>query len=210
MNETDPYETAVDRYDSWFDEHIPAYQTELNAVKELLPENKKGIEVGVGTGRFAAPLGITIGIDPSEEMSSMAKRRGINIIRGVAESLPVKNNSIDFLLMVTVICFLSDLKSSFREALRVLRPGGSIIIGFIDKKSSIGRSYEKKKRGSVFYSPAKFRSVNEVKNLLEKTGFSDFFFVQTLFNKPEEIKKQEQFIKGYGEGSFVVIRGIKQ
>lgn len=210
MNETDPYETAVDRYDSWFDEHIPAYQTELNAVKELLPENKKGIEVGVGTGRFAAPLGITIGIDPSKEMSSMAKMRGINIIRGVAESLPVKNNSIDFLLMVTVICFLKDLKSSFREALRVLRPDGSIIIGFIDKKSSIGRSYEKKKQGSVFYSPAKFRSVNEVKNLLEKTGFSDFSTVQTLFNKPEEIKKQEQFIKGYGKGSFVVIRGIKQ
>ncbi|MEN8152414.1 MAG: class I SAM-dependent methyltransferase [Acidobacteriota bacterium] len=212
MSETAPYETAdtVDRYEAWFENNIPAYKSELLAVKELLPENKTGIEIGVGTGRFSAPLGIKIGIDPSKEMGSRARKKGIHVIRGVAESLPLRNSSIDFLLMVTVICFLKDIKRSFMEGFRVLKPGGYFITGFVDRNSIIGRSYSGKKDKSTFYSAAEFYSPDEVRRLLAKTGFGNFSFVQTLFGKPDEIKKPQKFKKGYGEGSFVVLRGIKQ
>lgn len=39
----------------------------------LLPNIGKGVEIGVGTGRFSAPLGIKLGVDPSWEMSKLAR-----------------------------------------------------------------------------------------------------------------------------------------
>ncbi len=58
MPETEPFDTYPDRYDDWFDRHPAAYQSELAVVGELWPEEGVGLEIGVGTGRFAEPLGI--------------------------------------------------------------------------------------------------------------------------------------------------------
>jgi len=40
------------------------------------------IEIGVGTGKFAEPLGITYGVEPSENMYKIAQKLNINIIKG--------------------------------------------------------------------------------------------------------------------------------
>ena len=53
-----PFEAHQERYDSWFERHAAAYYSELLAVRALLPWEGRGLEVGVGTGRFAAPLGV--------------------------------------------------------------------------------------------------------------------------------------------------------
>ncbi|GAG24740.1 unnamed protein product [marine sediment metagenome] len=45
------FNSHADKYDKWFDRHRPAYLSEVKTVKELLPENGLGIEIGVGTGR---------------------------------------------------------------------------------------------------------------------------------------------------------------
>jgi hypothetical protein len=39
-----------------------------------LPKSNNGIEIDVGSGRFAAPLGIKVGIDPSSEMRDVAQK----------------------------------------------------------------------------------------------------------------------------------------
>jgi len=80
-------------YDAWFDSHHDLYQAELAAVRSLLPTCGKGIEIGVGTGRFAASLGIAVGVEPSPQMAEMARLRGINVIEGVAEDLPFDDGS---------------------------------------------------------------------------------------------------------------------
>ena len=53
------------RYDNWYDRHGAAYGSELLAVRSLLPWQGVGLEIGIGTGRFAAPLGVRFDIDPS-------------------------------------------------------------------------------------------------------------------------------------------------
>ena len=60
------------KYDEWYDRNPFAYLSELKAVQKALPEAGKGLEIGVGTGRFAAPLGISIGVDSSEKMIEIA------------------------------------------------------------------------------------------------------------------------------------------
>jgi ubiquinone/menaquinone biosynthesis C-methylase UbiE len=57
----------------------------------------------VGTGRFAAPLGIRIGIDPAESMRKIARKRKIEVLGGVAEYLPFKDSSCELVLMITEI-----------------------------------------------------------------------------------------------------------
>ena len=109
-------------YDNWFEKHSNLYQAELLAIKQAVPKNKIGIEIGVGTGRFAEPLNIKCGVEPSEGMAQIAKQRGVKIINAVAENLPIENQSYDFATMVTTVCFLTDIPKAFAEVHRILKP----------------------------------------------------------------------------------------
>jgi len=206
---TEPFEQYPTEYENWFEENRFAYQSELAALKEFIPDHKKGIEIGVGSGRFAVPLGIGIGIDPSSKMREIAKSYGLEIHNAVAEALPFSDACFDFALMVTTICFLDDVEVALKEAYRIIKPSGSLIIGFIDKDSPLGKLYQQRKRKSVFYDVATFYSMNEIVSQLKKVGFKDFNFAQTIFHTLTEIADIEPVEAGYGEGSFVVVRAIK-
>jgi len=209
MEKIEPFEEYPYQYEDWFERNRFAYESELRAIREQLPKGRRGIEIGVGSGRFAAPLGIKIGVDPSRKMIMLARERGIEVIQGVAEDLPIGDSRFDFALMVTTICFVEDIGASFREAYRILKPDGHLIIGFIDRESPIGRLYQLRKEKSRFYRVATFYSVDEVISNLRKAGFESFNFAQTLFHNIDEIKEVEPVREGYGEGSFVVIRAGK-
>jgi SAM-dependent methyltransferase len=209
MARTEPFDTHSQEYEQWFDKNPLAYQSELEAVRAQLPETGEGFEIGVGSGLFAVPLGIRHGVEPSEAMRELARNRGIEAVPGVAENLPYEDASFDYALMVTTICFVDDPAASFREAMRVLRPRGVFLIGFIDRESPIGRMYEKHKHESVFYRPATFYSVPELEKLLLEAGFRDISYTQTIFSSLDEISEVEPARPGWGEGSFVVIRAEK-
>jgi len=203
------FDKNVQQYEAWYVNHPFAYVSELHAVRELLPLKGNGIEIGVGTGRFSAPLGIGQGIEPSRPMAAVAKKKGINVVPGVAENLPYKDSEFDFCLMVTTVCFLDDIDLAFQEAYRVLKPHGSFIIGFVDKNSPIGRSYEQHKNESPFYKAATFYSVDDLLGHLKKARFLKFRFCQTLFGPLQDMQELSEVKEGFGEGSFVVIRADK-
>lgn len=114
-----------------------------------MPRFQRGLGVGVGTGRFSAPLGVSVGVDPSGAMIKVARERGVLVVRGVAERLPFGDEKFDLVLMVTVVFLLEDRATAFREAGRVLKPGGSIVVGFIDRDSPIGRRYQGEGEGKA-------------------------------------------------------------
>jgi len=212
MIKTDVFSEHVEAYEAWYDDHSFAFQSELAAIKEQLlklPENIKGIEVGLGTGRFSEPLGIKEGVEPSDEMAVKAIERGIEVVLGTAENIPHKDFQFDFVLFVT-ICHLSNIKEALKEANRVLKPKGSLIIGFIDKDQEIGRSYEEKRQQSTFFRYANFYTVDRITKLLNSAGFKNLEFNQTLFGTLEDINEVQLPKSGTGEGSFVVVRAIKK
>ncbi|MCJ7765741.1 MAG: hypothetical protein MUP09_07355 [Thiovulaceae bacterium] len=48
--------------EAWFEQHPEVYAAEMEAVGRVLPSFEKGIEIGVGSGRFSLPFGIKEGI----------------------------------------------------------------------------------------------------------------------------------------------------
>lgn len=206
MTKTAHFDEHPNDYDAWFKKHPDLYLAELEAVRSVIPASGNGVEIGVGTGRFAAALGIPIGVEPAPRMAELARQRGIEVLEGIAEALPFTDASFDFAVMVTVVCFLDDVALAFREACRVLKPNGILAIGFIDRESRLWQQYSQKKKQNQFYRDATFYSVSELVVLLNKTGFSNFAYRQTLF--PEETTNLS-VKEGYGKGGFVVIRAHK-
>jgi len=209
MARTGPFDKFPQDYEQWFDRNRYVYRSELAAVKQLIPEEGQGVEIGVGTGRFAEPLGIGFGVEPSEAMREIAEGKGLEVLEGTAERLPLEDESFDFALMVTTVCFLDDIERAFSEVYRILKPGGLFITGFVDRDSRVGRLYQKKKNKSRFYAEATFYSTGEVLSCLMETGFRDFRFAQTIFRDLKKIDSIEPVKEGFEEGSFVVIRGSK-
>jgi SAM-dependent methyltransferase len=205
MPKTAPFEEHTDRYEAWFEQHRDAYRSELDALRRLVPTMGDGIEIGVGSGRFAAPLGIEVGLDPSHEMLRYARERGIEVVRGVAEALPFGDATFDTALIVTTICFVDDVPRTLAEAERVLAPDGTLVIGYIDEDSPVGAIYQETKAENPFYREATFVSTDELVDALEDAGFTDFEFVQTIYHPPDEIDGPEPIEEGYGDGSFVGI-----
>jgi len=85
-----PFEKYSDAYDDWFRKNADTYAAELALIRRLLPPpGAFGMEVGAGSGKFAGPIGIRIGVEPSGEMAKKAVNQGIQVVRGVAEYLPL-------------------------------------------------------------------------------------------------------------------------
>lgn len=197
-----------ERYDAWFERHGNIYLSELKALQKALPEGD-GLEVGVGSGRFASPLDVKIGIDPSINMLRLAKKRGIEAILGVGEALPFKDRTFDFVLIVVTLCFVEEPEHVLREACRVLRSGGRLVVGEINKDSQWGRLYEAKRKESMFYKAANFYSGDDIIKMFDRAGIRYLESYQTLL-QPPTIEIEEEPGKGADKGGFVVIVGFKR
>lgn len=95
------------------------------------------LEIGVGTGANLAHLPPDVsltGIDTSEAMLREARAKvgsgpaQVRLLRADAMALPFADGEFDTVLSTYVMCSVPDLRTSLREALRVLRPGGDLLL----------------------------------------------------------------------------------
>lgn len=205
---TDFFDEHYKEYDAWYDRNKFAYLSELEAVKKVLPPDGYGLEIGVGSGRFAAPLGITVGIDPSEKMVELARGRGVDARLGRGEELSFEDSTFDYVAIIFTLCFSEDPVKVVAESARVLKRGARIIIGIIDKESFLGKAYQKKE--SIFYGHARFYGIGEVARILKTSGFSDLSYYQTIFDYPDSLNAVEKPVEGFGRGGFVVVGAVKK
>ncbi len=208
------FDSLAVKYDAWFDseEGKKLFPLELEAVKQLVEgEPKPWVEIGVGSGRFAEKLGVEFGLDPSEELLKIAKRRGIKVKKGIGEMMPFDDESFGMVLLVVTICFVEEPETVLKEAHRILKENGSVVVGLVPAKSKWGQLYiEKGKKGHPFYSFAKFYAVEDVKKMMEKTGFGSFECRSTLYFEPESEQFSEEIKQECDEtAGFVVIKGRK-
>ena len=185
------FEEEAVEYDEWFESYKWVYQSEVEAIRRFIPKTGNGIEIGVGTGRFAISFGIRFGIEPAHAMAEIARKRGIHVFEAKAETLPCKDNFFDFALMVTTLCFLEDPFQALKEIKRILKPTGKIVIGMLDEDSPLGNLYEEKRKKSKFYRGTRFYAVNQVRDWLRMSEFNSIQVVQTIFKNPDKIQSLE-------------------
>ncbi len=160
------FDELAERYDSWYDRNWELYKKELEIVK---PPASPSLEVGVGSGRFAAPLGIDVGVDVSLRMLKIAKRRGVECVLADAARLPFRDATFRSVYVIFTLCFLEEPLEALQEVARVLRDDGYLVVCIIPLDSGLGEEYSAK--GGPFYSRARFYRENEVAELLETAGF---------------------------------------
>jgi len=112
--------------------------------KSGLRAGMKLLDVATGTGlvaraatRILAEPGAVVGLDPSNGMLREAKKTlSIPLVQGTVEDLPFANNHFDLLSMGYALRHMADLDVAFGECLRVLKPGGRVLILEITLPSS--------------------------------------------------------------------------
>src|SRR5574341_1612247 len=142
-------------------------------------------------------------------MALIARRRGLKVCQAVGERLPFPGKQFDYVLLVTVICFVLDMLTLLREIHCMLVPGGRLINGFIDRNSALGRVYESQKDTHKFYRQARFYSAGQVADRTRQAGFSDLIFSQTILGLPADSPDFDRVQDGLGDGAFVVLSARK-
>lgn len=200
------------RYDDWYKRNKVTAENELRLIRKMLSSaNYPAIDVGIGTGFFASELGIDFGLDPSLNMLSLARIRGLNrLIAGVGERMPFRDECFGTVLIVVTLCFVDNPYEVLRESWRVLKPGGTLISCVVPRDSSWGDHYTKLgSLGHSFYSKARFYTTREVVSMIEETSFRVEGFGGILSYGPFEVPKEEEpseKIEGMG---FVCIKAVK-
>ena len=202
------YDKTWKEYDEWYDTHQALYQSQIKALKKIVPSGQ-GLEIGVGTGRFASPLAVRFGLDPSLNMLKLAKQRNIKVVLGFGENLPFKNESFNFVTIVYTIELVDDPLRFLKEAVRTLKKRGALILGMLDRESSWGKFYKQKAAQSKYYNVFRFFSPEEILQIFKKLPLEYKVAFQTQFHPPPDIKDIEEPKKGFGQGGFVVLKAIK-
>ncbi len=176
-------------YDAWYDSLLgrAVLRAEQHCVRELLAgAERPWLDLGAGSGRFGGSLGADVGLDPAMAMLRLAARRLPSVVRGVAQALPFRGESLGAVLSVAVFEFLDAPAPAMQEVARVLQPGGRFVLGFFPAGGPWARRYTLYGRDlqSAFHR-AHFFSVAEMRALAAQAGLRAGSARSALFEPPD-------------------------
>lgn len=152
-------------YDAWYRAHPKEYSDQVDFLRNIIPAGR-GVEIGVGTGRFASMLGIEYGVDRVRSMVDEASARGVRAFVADAESMPFEDGFFDYAFSIVTLCFLERPEKVLTEAKRVAR---AVITVILDRDTEYIRNIMKHRMG--FYRYATFYNESELVEMYRKLSF---------------------------------------
>lgn len=230
------FDQYADRYDEWFLSNDNVLYSEVKLVVKALNDTRsdKGpgetLSIGCGSGLFEMIMrkehGIDVryGIEPSEGMASIARKRGMEVVLGTAEEADFGDGKYDTVLFNGTPSYITDLQKSFDKAHRALKKGGRIVVIDVPKESSYALLYNLAKSVGTwnhellegitprmpypieFVNMAHWRTTSEKVDMLAKSGFKNCEYAQTLTRHPMYTNNSvEEPSDGFDRGDYVAI-----
>lgn len=207
-------------YDQWYESTMGQFVDEVEtklAFRMLKPKKgMKVLDVGCGTGNFSiklAKMGCdVVGIDLSEEMLKIAKDKAKKEELAIAfhnmdvYHLDFPDNEFDAVFSMAAFEFIKDPNRAYGEMYRVLKPGGQMLIGTINKNSSWGRLYLSKEfQENTVFQYADFKTKEEMEELDQDhlMDSKECLFVPPDSDEEEFTMEREQALSQKERGGFI-------
>ena len=177
------FDKKFKEYDKWYDENFKTFESEIKLLKPFQSYIKNNsLEIGCGSGRFAASLHIRYCLDISKNLLKLAKEKNLNTILASSEKLPFENDSFDFIGIFFSLSFFENKTLSIKESSRVLKKGGKIYILTINKNGNFYKSIKNKKNSWYGFSkPLDKRGITKLLN---------YYHISILYKKNLILKNQ--------------------
>ena len=179
------------------------------------------VDIGAGTGAFAAAFGdwfglAVVAVEPSAAMRAQIPRRpSISVLDGQASALPLPDRSADGAWLSLVIHHIPDLEAAACEIRRVLRPSAPVLIrggfpgrvgttrtfpwGFFPETARTVSTYPSVERVCRAFAAAGFRrdALQQVpENLISLAGFLGQADTFRRADSPMRGLTEEEFVRG--------------
>ncbi|HTQ96272.1 MAG TPA: methyltransferase domain-containing protein [Candidatus Acidoferrum sp.] len=175
----------------------PMLSLEQRVMERILPPLKgmDVVDLGCGTGRWLDALKKTgarslLGIDPSPEMLSEARRklgRAANFLCADLTTASIDPSSADVVLCSFVLSYLDDLSQFLHSARRILRPGGTLFISDVHPETSRILNWRRGVRVQNEFQEIRtqHRAIQEVVSLCRKVRLELDLLLEPIFTEPE-------------------------
>lgn len=230
------FDQYASQYDSWFQQNPNVLLSEVRLVAATLAGAPGPVlSVGCGSGLFEKimrdDMGIVVsdGVEPSEGMAEIARKRGMAVTIATAEDYDYPAGRYGTILFNGSPSYITDLATVLDKAYAALPEGGRVILVDVPKESTYGQMYNLAKAVGTWDHPllegcyppnpypiefvkqAAWRTTAEKMRLMRRAGFSDLTAMQTLARHPlYSDLSPEQPVEGYDRGDYVAVTGIRR
>jgi SAM-dependent methyltransferase len=137
-----------------------------------------GVDCFIASKRVG-PRGRVIGVDMTAEMVARAREnarkgryRNVEFRLGEIEHLPIADRTVDVVVSNCVINLVPDKGAVYREAFRVLRPGGALAVSDVVATRPIS---EEERADPTLWSSCSSGALppRQIRSLLRRAGFTD-------------------------------------
>jgi SAM-dependent methyltransferase len=150
MTKAKMFDGYADAYDQWFMTNSNVFASELKLLHRALHDIEKEtiLSIGCGSGLFESALqsqyGIHVkyGVEPSNDMATIARKRGMTVKIGDAETTSLSKEAYDVIYLNGCSSYIKDLSSAYQNCHRALKKGGHLILLDVPVESAYGILYK--------------------------------------------------------------------